>query len=57
MYFYDANRVVICTEGFIKSSETPESAIDRAVALRKQYEIDKRTEQVNYLEIGDLADE
>jgi Phage derived protein Gp49-like (DUF891) len=35
--FFRDEKVVVCTEAFEKRSSTPKPALDRAVALRKQY--------------------
>lgn len=38
LWFYDANRIIICTHGFVKKgTNTPRGQIDRAQSIRQQY--------------------
>ena len=45
LWFYDANRIIICTHGFVKKKDkTPRSEIDRAQSIRQQYLKEKKHE-------------
>lgn len=50
-WFYDANKVVICSNGFIKKGQkTPRQEIEAAQAAKQQYFLDKALGRIKELE-------
>lgn len=48
-YFYDANKSIILTHGFRKTSQvTPDSHKDRAIKTRNQYFLDRKVDAITY---------
>jgi phage-related protein len=54
LWFYDAGRVVVCCQGFVKKSrKTPATEIERARRLRSEYQMAKDSGQLNIEEEDD----
>jgi len=49
LYFYDENRVIVCTSAFMKSDEIPEEDVKNAEDIRTKYRTAKRKGKLKYI--------
>jgi len=57
LYFYDENKIIICTHVFMKREETPQKKIKEAEKIRSKYIEAKKNGNINILEMeGDDED-
>lgn len=51
IWFWDANRIILCTHGFLKKRQTtPPSELDTATHWKKAYEQAKKSNQLKFIE-------